>query len=94
MYEMNGTQVIGQTAMGGAGWNVVGVGDFNGDGNSDILWQNSSNGIVVMYEMNGTQVIGTTAMGGGGWNVAAVGDFNGDGKSDILWQNSQHRPSP
>ena len=31
---------------------AVGTGDFNGDGHSDILWQNAS-GQVSVWEMNG-----------------------------------------
>ena len=62
--------------------------DLNGDGVSDILWQNTS-GTVVMWEMQETQVVASAAIGGGGgWTVAGTGDFNGDGTSDILWQNT------
>ena len=25
----------------GPSWNAIGTGDFNGDGHSDILWQNA-----------------------------------------------------
>jgi hypothetical protein len=35
---------------------VVGVGDFNGDGTSDILWRNDASGHVGIWEMHdGTQ---------------------------------------
>ena len=37
-------------------WAVVGTGDFNGDGKSDILWRNT-NGTVAIWEMNGGQVL-------------------------------------
>ena len=37
--------------------------NFNGDGNSDILWQNA-NGQAAIWEMNGTNVIG-----GGRWSA-------------------------
>ena len=26
----------------GPGWHVIGAGDFNGDGDTDILWQNAN----------------------------------------------------
>ena len=31
----------------GASWHVVGSGDFNGDGFSDILWQNDSGEVAI-----------------------------------------------
>ena len=40
---MNGTNVDRGGAVGsnpGPSWHVEGTGDFNGDGKSDILWQN------------------------------------------------------
>ena len=75
MYEMNGTQVIGSATIGGGGgWNVVATGDFNGDSKSDILWQNSNTGSVLMYEMNGTQVAANAVIGGGGgWSPFSNG---------------------
>ena len=36
----------------GPSWHAVGTGDFNGDGRSDILWQNAD-GEVAIWEMNG-----------------------------------------
>ena len=69
---------------------VAGVGDFNGDGKSDILWRNTSTGMVAMWLMNGTSMTNWgTILGTGNtaWTVAGVGDFNGDHKTDILWCN-------
>jgi hypothetical protein len=37
-------------------FHVIGTGDFNGDGKSDILFQNT-NGNVAIWEMNGLNVI-------------------------------------
>ena len=76
-------------AQSGPGWHVDGTGDFNGDGKSDVLWQND-NGTPAIWLMDGTNVIGAGAVGsnpGPSWHVDGTGDFNGDGKSDILWQN-------
>jgi beta-glucanase (GH16 family) len=64
--------------------------DFNGDGHSDILWQNTS-GQASIWEMNGTNVISQGNVGanpGPSWKAIGTGDFNGDGHSDILWQNT------
>jgi hypothetical protein len=63
--------------------------DFNGDGKSDILWDNGA-GSRWAYTMNGAVVQGSTAMPGvaPGWAFAGIGDFNGDGKADLLWKNN------
>ncbi len=37
----------------GRAWRAVGTGDFNGDGNSDILWQNTNTGQASVWEMDG-----------------------------------------
>ena len=88
---MDGTTQIGggPAGTGGAGWNIAGTGDFNGDGKSDILWENSATNGVWIWEMDGTTQIGggSVGTGGAGWSIAGTGDFSGDGKSDILWQN-------
>jgi hypothetical protein len=97
IWEMNGGTIL--ASVGGQvvplGWTVVGTGDFNGDGETDILWRCTdasgaacTTGTVVIWEMNG----GTILAGVGGqvvssnWQIAGTGDFNGDGMSDILWR--------
>ena len=72
-------------------WHVLGVGDFGGDGKSDILCKNTA-GQLAMWEMNGhTMVQGGYINGGNAvtpdMHVGSIGDFNGDGKSDILWKS-------
>ena len=74
----------------GPSWKAIGTGDFNGDGHSDILWQNT-NGQAAIWEMNGTshhRRRGRSANPGPSWKAIGTGDFNGDGHSDILWQNT------
>ena len=55
----------------GPSWHAIGTGDFNGDGHSDILWQNAS-GQASIWEMNGTNAIGggvLAANPGPGWRA-------------------------
>src|SRR6185437_13876690 len=65
------------------------TGDFNADGYSDILWQNT-NGQVAVWEMNGAGIIGGGAVAdpGPSWRAVGTGDFNADGAADILFQNA------
>jgi hypothetical protein len=45
------------------GWNIVGSGDFNGDGFADLLWQNSSAPTQYwIYLLDGVNVIGQAGL--------------------------------
>jgi hypothetical protein len=68
---------------------MAGIGDFNGDGKSDILWRHTD-GTTGMWLLNGTAFVASAniAVVPNTLTVAGVGDFNGDGKSDILWRDS------
>jgi uncharacterized repeat protein (TIGR01451 family) len=61
--------------------------DFNGDGNSDVLWRQDG-GQVYVWEMNGLQTKGEgrVELVTNDWHIQGVGDFNGDGNSDLLWR--------
>ncbi len=95
IWLMNGTTLTNaSTATFGnmpLTWSVAGTGDFNGDGNSDIFWEDSS-GDLAIWEMNGTTVLNPNTSGVGNlstaWSVAETGDFDGNGKSDILWRDT------
>lgn len=76
-------------------WQIVGAGDFNGDGRDDILWRNVDGRIT---DWLGTPTGGfadnvANALNGVSldWHVAGIGDFNGDGRDDILWRNTDGR---
>ena len=69
---MNGTNVITAPSLGNPGpdWHVMGTGDYNHDGRSDIVWQNSS-GQASIWEMNGTTVAASAVVGNPGptWHI-------------------------
>ena len=74
-----------------SGWEVLGTGDFYGDGVSDVLFENTNSGTVADWRVqNDTASTFSVIAGvapGSGWVYDGVGDFNGDGTSDVLWQN-------
>ncbi|SUS03568.1 hypothetical protein DF3PB_1010003 [uncultured Defluviicoccus sp.] len=69
--------------------------DFNGDGKSDILWQNILTGDHRLWLMAGTSLASTVTLGkmSTDWEIIGLSDFNGDGQNDILWQNLVTRES-
>jgi hypothetical protein len=74
-------------------WKIEGVGDFNGDGKSDMLWRyygaDYYQGMNVIWFMNGETLTSygyPTAITKLGWKAEGVGDFDNDGKADILWR--------
>jgi Ca2+-binding RTX toxin-like protein len=73
----------------GANWKAIAAGDFNGDGKSDIVWQNGGTKQVEVSLMDGATVAGhSAALAAPNLTVIGTGDFNGDGKSDILFANA------
>lgn len=72
-----------------AGWELQAVGDFTGDGFSDLFFRNDdgSNGII---NVRGAAFVGwdPVPFAPVGWEVVGLGDYNDDGRNDLLWQNT------
>ena len=76
-------------------WQPAGIGDFNGDGNDDVLLRNED-GRWWYYPMNGRRPIvserGLADLTRNlAWQPAGIGDFNGNGKDDVLVRNEDGR---
>ena len=73
-------------------WKIVATGDLNGDGKTDLIWWNSSTGMVYGMLINGssppTGAVIWTEPDVTHWRIVAAGDLNGDGKADLIWWNS------
>ncbi|HEX8617984.1 MAG TPA: VCBS repeat-containing protein, partial [Thermoanaerobaculia bacterium] len=48
------TSAASITPATGAPWDIVGVGDMNNDGDSDLIWQASTTRTVAVWTMNQT----------------------------------------
>src|SRR6185436_6275596 len=83
----------GSFFFGGPGRTIAGASaakaDFNGDGQSDILWQHTSRARY-LWLMNGTAYSSAVSLGtqDPSLNIVGSGDFNGDGQADIIWQHT------
>ncbi len=76
--------------MPNADWTVVGSGDFDGSGKTDLLWRNLSTGQNAIWFMSGTSLTPnqqTLISVNANWSVVATADFDADGKCDIFWRN-------
>jgi hypothetical protein len=72
----------------GAGRQLVGSGDFDGNGTADLVYWDSSTGGVVVYYYDGATYTGSASLQAQpGWKVVAVADVNGNGTPDLIWQN-------
>src|SRR5262249_7841411 len=78
------------------GWTLIGAGDVNGDGCTDLLWVNSgadpqTRGGLVSWTPNGPTVLQFVFYGtidlGAGWAPIDIYGFNGDGTRDLLLYN-------
>jgi len=73
-----------------AAYKVVGIGDFNGDGKSDLVLQNQTTGQIAVWFLDGSHRYGgvlLSAVPSAGWSVVGTGDFNKDGFTDLVFQN-------
>jgi glucose/arabinose dehydrogenase len=79
-------------AVADLNWKIVGVGDMNGDGHADLVWQHQTNGLMSAWLMNGLSMTSGPLLSPGqvpdtNWKIRALLDMNSDGRLDLIWQN-------
>lgn len=92
---LNTTRATIAATMGGLTasdqlWGPVTAGDFNADGQTDIVWRNSGTGRVIVWFMSGATRTSTATIwsGDAAWVPITAADLNADGKPDLVWRNS------
>jgi hypothetical protein len=79
-------------AVGDDGWRIQGIGDFDGNGSSDILWRYfgpDNHGQLAIWwngQYASPPAAYPAAVPDDDWRIQAIGDFDGNGRSDILWR--------
>ncbi len=73
-------------------WRVVGVDDFDGDMDNDLVLWNGATGQVEFWLMNATQRRSAVPITGAptlatNWRLSATGDFDHDQQPDLVWRN-------
>jgi len=95
-WHMNGVTVESTSSVSinrltDTAWNVVGMGDLNGDGHKDLVWRHDGGGIAAWF-LNGTVVVQTSYLSVPSadplWKIRGVGDLDGDGRADLVFQNA------
>ncbi len=69
---------------------ISATGDFNGDGQTDIVLRNRVTGQDIVWLMNGTEiasVVNLIPLQDPNWDIRGAGDFNGDGQTDLVLYN-------
>lgn len=93
VWFMNGAVYLGIEMLDSTNprWNMVGSGDFNNDGETDILWRESSKNAT--WYMDDVEMSSWTMIDEAPetWEVVGVADCNNDGDVDIYWQNQDSR---
>ena len=94
VWLMNGTTLIDGRVISqveDTGWAIVGSGDLDGDGSTDLVWQHAD-GRVSAWLMDGMtlregSLFSVPSVADTQWQVRSVGDLDGDTKADLFWHH-------
>ena len=72
---------------------IEGLGDFDGDGDADLLWRSERTGRIGIRWLEAGAVVGEADLGEAaldpGWEIRGVGDLTADGVADVVWRHTQ-----
>ena len=93
---MNNSTILASTKIyGGAGlsdWAFQGVGDFDNDGDSDLLWRHNTTSEIRIWFIEEAAIVGVAIVYDGAslgsWTMKTIADVNGDGIDDLIFQHT------
>ena len=93
LWLMQGARVAKQMPLPAVppGAELVGIGDYDGNRSSDLLWEDPETGVLTLWRMDRGAVTATAALDRASlpaqesWLVGGSGDFDGDGRDDVLF---------
>jgi len=90
--QVIGTTYLSVNRVADTAWRLGGIGDVDGDGYADLVWQHSGGRLAVWF-MRAETVMNTTVLPydvgpNSRWQIATIGDVNKDGYADIVWQTT------
>jgi hypothetical protein len=88
--------VLNPNGLANLSWSVKTIGDFDGNGTEDLVWQHATTGQMAVWYMNGTNRSSGAATTPNvppdpGWRLVSNGDFDGDAKADLVFQHDDGR---
>ena len=103
LWTMNREEVLSTQAFSAGadlvidlGWQIRAIGDMNGDGQGDVIWQHSPTGQIGTWMFAGATRIGaalfetlagTSVEPDPDWIIVGAADMDRDGSTDIVWRH-------
>src|SRR5437773_842704 len=73
-------------------WRVAAIADVDGDGKSDLIWQDAVTGDVSVWLMSDGKILRAQFVAFGvplAWRIVGAADLDGDDKADLVWWHGQ-----